>query len=909
MLINRRRQHYLASLALLICLAASVCSYLVGNSQAQELRAFDLKADRYLKQALQLHRAEAGSESAAMRQKARAEFQPLKQRIRIEETKGGAAAGVVITLRDDGEAAQAEIEARGFTLRARIGNIAVATALIADLPRLAEAGAIVRMRAAGFDYPAKALGRLSVEMARSVRAKSPAARRAALRALNDAANNAVKAPEARSTFNVTGRGVIVGVIDSGIDWRHGDFRKPDGATRIKALWDMSDDAGSGPGGVGRGYTEAQINAALQGGGQVNEKDLDGHGTHVAGTAAGNGLGTGGSYAPGTFAGIAPEADLVIVKATRSKDAGSSFARDDQIAAIRFIADQAAALNQPFVINMSLGGHGGFHDGSEGNEAAIDQMLSSGAGRQIVIAAGNEGQDALHAGGVIEQGDEVIVPFKQTANKGVLGVAYSGADSITARIIKPNGAIVGPVALGASARDEDVEIENSNSETGNGARQIVAEFKNGIEGAWRLALGAQRIANGRVDVWAISGTALDQAVLDGYSHVGIPATAKKGIAVANFVTKTQYTDINGVIQNKTHQGPAGQAAASSSAGPTRDNRLKPEIAAPGSFVVSTRSADARPDDDEILNDEGRHAVFFGTSMATPVVSGTIALMLQLNRNLSSDQIKRILWRTVSNDGFTGAAASPKYGYGKLNALAALQAVRDNVAASEFVSLSAASYASDAIASPSAIMAGFGANLASSVEVASSLPLPTTLAGVSVRVTDSRGAARLAPLFFVAPAQINYVVPGDAAFGAAKIDVLRQGEVVARGGLSVNNVWPALFTANASGRGLPAAAVVRLKANGEQVIESVEQPIDLSNPNERVFLALFGTGLRGRSDLSKVEMYLGGTPLNPLFAGPQGTYAGLDQVNVELPRSLAGRGQVDLLVYVDRWAANAVQLNLK
>jgi uncharacterized protein (TIGR03437 family) len=339
-------------------------------------------------------------------------------------------------------------------------------------------------------------------------------------------------------------------------------------------------------------------------------------------------------------------------------------------------------------------------------------------------------------------------------------------------------------------------------------------------------------------------------------------------------------------------------------------LKPNIAAPGTYLMSTLST-GRPTapSASLQPPGGGYVINFGTSMASPIVCGVIALMLQVDRNLSPDQITRILQRTVGNDGFTGQTLSLKYGYGKVNALAAVRAVVERVAASEFISLSAASFATDAVAAPESIVAGFGAGLAPGVASANSTPLPTQLLGVSVRITDSAGAQRLAGLFFVSASQINYAVPAGVAPGVAQVDVLRDGQVVARGAISVNAVWPALFTANASGRGLGAAAVVRVLANGQQVFESAANPIDLSRPGERVFLALFGAGLRGRSDLSRVRVTLGGAPLNALYAGPAPGFVGLDQVNVELPSSLAGRGQLDLLTYVDGWAANLIHFTIK
>ncbi len=190
---------------------------------------------------------------------------------------------------------------------------------------------------------------------------------------------------------------------------------------------------------------------------------------------------------------------------------------------------------------------------------------------------------------------------------------------------------------------------------------------------------------------------------------------------------------------------------------------------------------------------------------------------------------------------------------------------------------------------------------------STPLPTVVGGVSVRVTDSAGAARLAGLFFISPTQINYLIPQGTALGVTLIEVIRDGNVIARGSVSVNSVWPGLFTANASGTGTGAADVYRYR-NGQLVrIESATNPIELSS--DMVFLVLYGTGLRGRSDLSKVKITLGGAPLTPAYAGSQGGFVGLEQINLELPSSLAGRGQLDLVMYVDGWVANTIEFTIR
>ncbi|MBS1806809.1 MAG: S8 family serine peptidase [Acidobacteria bacterium] len=819
--------------------------------------------------------------------------------------------GVIVKLQDDSEAAQNELRAKGFRVRARVGDIAVAEIPVDELPNLAGLAAVKQLHAAKFKS-------LLSDHKFAVRASSKAAAAFA----NDAANAAIKAPEARATLNMTGRNVVIGLIDSGIDWRHGDFRTADGKTRIKALWDMSDNSGTGPNGVGRIYSETDINAALQTSGVVNERDLNGHGTHVAGTAAGNGLGTGGSVSGGTFTGIAPDADLIVVKATRSNSAQATFADDDLIAALAFINEQATAANKPFVINFSIGGHYSAHDGSDPIEQAVDNLLASGKGKQVVIAAGNEGDDNIHASGILPENGETTIPFSVTNKaEGMLAI-YQGSDAVSARIVKPNGTIVGPVSLyGLITSDPDVELENAPGESVSEPKAVLVTFKQRLAGQWKLILKGTRINNGRYDVWTqdAGGTQLAPGVSDGLSSVASPATARRAISVGNFVTKTEYVDLNGVTRTRTQQGGVGQLAISSSLGPSRDGRLTPMLTAPGSYLASTRSADYTVDSytggavlpENLTNDDGKHYVAFGTSMSAATVTGTVALMLQANRNLDPGQIKRFLLRTVTNDRFTGASVSPQFGYGKLNTLEAVKAVIDNLAVSEFVSVSGASFVPENIGAPEMIMSGFGMNLTTTNANASSSELPTVLGNVSVKITDAVGTVISAPLFYVSPNQINYLVPNGLALGVAKTEVVAgDGRVVARGAISINSTWPGLFADNQSGTGMAAANVLRIKANGTQIIESIQSPINLSIPGDKVYLQLYGTGLRGRTSLNNVKLTLGGTPLNVEYTGAQLQFFGLDQINAVVPTSLAGRNRtLDLVLYVNGWAANIVQCKVQ
>jgi len=235
------------------------------------------------------------------------------------------------------------------------------------------------------------------------------------------------------------------------------------------------------------------------------------------------------------------------------------------------------------------------------------------------------------------------------------------------------------------------------------------------------------------------------------------------------------------------------------------------------------------------------------------------------------------------------------------------------------VSAASYDGSALTSE-AIVATFGSNLATATEIAAAVPLPTTLAGTTVKVKDSAGTERLAPLFFVSPGQINHQMPPGTANGNATVTVASGNTTVATGTALIASVAPGLFSANSSGQGVASGYVLRLKADNSQGVEAINQydsgqskfvsvPINLGPPTDQVFLILFGTGIRGRSSLAGVSAKIGGTDVQVSFAGPQGDFVGLDQLNIQLPQSLAGRGEIDLVLTVDGKTANTVRVNIK
>ena len=246
------------------------------------------------------------------------------------------------------------------------------------------------------------------------------------------------------------------------------------------------------------------------------------------------------------------------------------------------------------------------------------------------------------------------------------------------------------------------------------------------------------------------------------------------------------------------------------------------------------------------------------------------------------------------------------------------VNPNATATAATSVSAANFRSPL--ARESISAVFGTDLAVVTQPNGGGTLPTNLGGTQISVTDSAGTSRAASLFFVSPTQANYLIPAGTAAGTATVTIINWNGALSRGTVQINPVAPGLFTANSSGRGVPAAVAERILANGSRSTvpvaafdqtqnQFVPVPIDLGTAADQVFLAAFGTGFRFRSALTAVTATIGGTPAEVSFAGAQGDFVGLDQANIRIPFSLVGRGEVDVVLTVDGAQANTVRINIK
>lgn len=471
-----------------------------------------------------------------------------------------------------------------------------------------------------------------------------------MRLLMDVAPGKLKVPQFRSANGLDGAGVVIGVIDSGIDPNHAAFRG-----RIHRIWDQTL---SGPG-VPEGAFGLELSGALL----AASRDVDGHGTHVAGIAAGD---------DARFGGVAPTATLVVVKSTLQNAHIAS--------GIDYIFRVAGDLGLPAVVNLSLGGHFDAHDGTDDLSESIEQ--ASGQGRIVCCAAGNEGDDNIHARVNLSGSGSQSVRFRVSSSAGrfpSLNAWYSGADVIEVAVRTPRGfqtPFQAPI-LGANPRRRHtfpgaiVTVVTPGPDPANGDHNILVEIEgrgraNPTAGAWRIIFRGVSVSNGRVDVWSLDteggsevpfSTRVDDAV-----KIGSPGCAPSAVTVASFTTKNEWTDLAGNTLQVGH--PVDDISSFSSEGPLRNGVLKPDVAAPGAMITAPLSADA-PVDPELIDAPG-FQVQSGTSMATPFISGVVALMLQRDPNLDAAAIKAAFRSNSSIPGQPGGAHDRKWGFGLLDA---------------------------------------------------------------------------------------------------------------------------------------------------------------------------------------------------------------------------------------------------
>lgn len=514
-------------------------------------------------------------------------------------------------------------------------------------------------------------------------------------------------------FSGKGTGVIIAVIDTGIDIFHESFRKPGNKTRILELWDQSATVGGSapPAGfaqIGRVYNAAQIEAALAAGPDATPAfgsvDSNGHGTHVAGIAAGNGSQDDRCSFPGRYVGVAPEADLVIVKAIALPAGSSSDTRD----ALRWCAQAGSRHgNKPVVINCSFGSDLGAHDGNDYHDVSVDRILRPTgnpvpAGLAVVASAGNEGDGDTHESGTLQAagqpGATKTISFYMPANSSdadPIAIWYDAAGTFTVQVTAPVSTAfpgtntTGPFAPGGAGSPFTIggmQVSITSSTTAHPSHPTKKDIFISIsttagrrmrDGVWTLTLTNTAAAAASFDIWTASSHT------DGYpvfrlpdeggpapasrrnNTIGSPGMCRNAITVANYYENE--------IWSSSSRGPAAHAPG------TPSGEVKPTVAAVGAHVTAARSRlDSAPSSccDQKVTDKN------GTSMSAPHVAGVVALMFEKNRELTFEQARGHLQHSARIDGIPagelpilidplpGISWNNIWGAGKVNAQVAL-----------------------------------------------------------------------------------------------------------------------------------------------------------------------------------------------------------------------------------------------
>ena len=478
---------------------------------------------------------------------------------------------------------------------------------------------------------------------------------------------------------LTGARTVIGIVDTGIDLAHGDFRDASNLTRIAYLWDQTS-AGTPPPGYtyGREWSAAQINAGL-----AVESDTEGHGTHVAGIAAGDGSATGNGKPPFRYVGMAPDAVIIVVKTDLFSDKIAD--------GVNYVFGRAEQMGYPAVVNLSLGNQFGPHDGTDDFDLTMD--LLSGPGHVVVAAAGNDRGRAIHAEAIVASADSATITFAippysplplNYNDEVIIDGWYTGGTALSVRVITPNGYVAGPVAPGATGAsntaDGRVEIDNATWPPVNGDENLSIHLIDALAlmppraGAWTIWIDHLPPAAGKapseLDLWTWYASVADVRFVRRVQEeeiVSSPATADSVIAVGGYITKTRWPSIDGSTYHYQPEPLRGSIADFSSVGPRRDGIQKPDIAAPGMAIVSALSA-AAPQDPVVVAPDSVHWVLQGTSMASPHVAGLVALMNQAWGPISAGEMRQRIAAAARADGFTGAVPNTTWGFGKFNSLA-------------------------------------------------------------------------------------------------------------------------------------------------------------------------------------------------------------------------------------------------
>jgi len=429
--------------------------------------------------------------------------------------------------------------------------------------------------------------------------------------LNNALTASCIPPVTQNSQNpLTGKGVIVGIIDSGIDYTHPDFINTDGTTRILYIWDQTDNSKTPPTGFANGseYSSEEINEALSSNNPfeiVPETDTVGHGTAIAAIAAGN-----GRRSRGTYKGVAFESSLIVVKL--GETGRESFARNTEIMrAIKYILDKSIELNMPVAINLSFGTNDGSHSGDSLFETYIDDMSNIWK-CAICVASGNEGSTGHHFENTIKQGEthEIEILVAEGLKSLFITLWKDFSDKFNFELVAPNGNSTGMIRYNAQTVQTDFVNSTVFTNIGNPApynidQQVFFEIISNEQyipsGIWRLRIYGYDIVLGKYNIWL---PVTEIATRNTYflnpstnTTLTLPSTAK------NVITVGGYNSLTNTISDFSGRGYTRKYEI-----------IKPDLVAP-SYGITT------------ANTSQGYTPQTGTSIAAPFVTGSCCILME------------------------------------------------------------------------------------------------------------------------------------------------------------------------------------------------------------------------------------------------------------------------------------------
>lgn len=461
---------------------------------------------------------------------------------------------------------------------------------------------------------------------------------------------------AHSGTTLKGKGVIVGVVDTGIDALHPSFNG-----RIVSMWDQTI--------AGVGWGAKNYGTILSGPTLAVSSDTHGHGTHVAGIAAGHHT---------QYCGIAPEADIIVVK--------TNFQNTSIADGVEYIFAEAARLGRPAVVNLSLGGHLNAHDGSDNLSEFIDAL--TGPGKIVVAAAGNEALDDFHASADIQPAQDVQMKFKVVPNSQpgspawvLLQGWYAPHSKCEIRVKSSTGGMTpfqpviagGPTTRTYTINGMRVRLTTPPASASvNGHHEFLVEIQSVMNGGlvqggvWELEVRNVGTDNTRLDVWSHVPNGAHVAAFmapfnDPDMKIGSPGCASEVITVASYTTRNDWIDSTGIARAVGLV--ADEMSNFSSPGPLRGGGRKPDVAAPGAMIASAMSHMSSPHPFDVLDAD--FVVNAGTSMACPFIAGVCALLLQIDPNMTPADIKLSLKNNSLIPGVPAGTHDVKWGYGLLD----------------------------------------------------------------------------------------------------------------------------------------------------------------------------------------------------------------------------------------------------